>query len=312
MNIAKRKRMSAYKKRAVLLVASAAMALSLVLAPAAGAITVGGSSDCDGNAVIKCGAHSTGALISAYNSSAYVQKVFAFFGISAVDMADLPKTDVAGRVTKDGKVFIEGQSRPVATGAVTGGRQDMPGSNKVVFRGAVFFTRPPSVSFQQESLPVFVSMKNGMFQFAVIASCGNAVRATPTKQAPPPQAAVAPAKPVSKSQPQPEKPKPAPAPAPSQTQTQQQQQAVTQNTTQNQEVTVNNTTTPPTPPSEVAGIPASSAPETVAAAPEQETGKASLPNVGPGSAAGTAGAFFGSMTLGVLGYRRYLIHILVG
>lgn len=307
--------MRLYKKRAALLMVSISLGLGLVLAPVTNAISIGGPSDCDNNAIIKCGAHSTAELMNAYNSSAYVQKVFTFFGISAADMADLPNTAVAGKVMKDGRVFVDGQSRAVATSAVTGGRQNIAGSTKVNFGGITFFKRPPSVSFQQESLPAFVAMKNGKFQFAVIASCGNAVRAVPTT---PPPTSVGPAKPVSKPKPQSQPPKPAPTPPPAPSQSQQQQQSVTQNVTQNQQVTVNSESsaqaTAPTPPQEVAATtptqPPTSSETTTAAAPQTSTETVSnLPNVGTG---GTVGVFVVSTLLGTLGYRRYLLHMLNG
>lgn len=274
-----------YKKRLVVAVIALMMCLGLVISPTVSAISIGGPSDCDNNAIINCGAHSTAALKQAYNSSAYVQKVFAYFGISGADMANLASTDVAGRVTKDGKVFVDGQSQAVATNAVTGGRQNIAGSNAVNFQGAVFYARPPSVSFQQASLPAFVSMKNGSFQFAVIASCGNAVRATPTQQ---PKAAVAPARVVSRQQPQ---PKPQPQ-APTQSQQQQQQQS--------QQVNINNSNTQ----TAQTASPPQPVPETVAvAAPAQEVpGK--LVNTGPGS---TAGLFVASTAIGTLFYRRFIL-----
>lgn len=271
---------SEYRKRFALIVTGAVLGLGLALAPAAGAITIGGPSDCDNNAVISCGAHSTSALMQAYHSSTYVQKVYAYFGISAADMASLNNTNVAGSVTKDGKVFVDGQSRAVATSGVTGGRQNMPGSTQVNFQGITFFKRPPSVSFQQSSLPAFVSMKNGQFQFAIIASCGNAVRAVPTAR--PTPTAVAPAKPVSK-------PKPQAKPAPSQVQSQQQQQQV--NVNQSQNVTVPSSTTTTTP-----------------SAPSAQT-SSNLPNTGP---AGTIGVFLASTLLGTWGYRRFMLHRLTG
>jgi hypothetical protein len=334
-----------YKTRVLLLIASIVLGFGLITVPSAGAISIGGPSDCDDNAIIKCGAHSTSALIQSYNSSAYVQKVYAHVGISAADMANLPDTNVAGRVMRDGRVFVDGQSQAVATDAITGGRQGA--GTRFDVQGAVFFQRPPSSpsSFQQDSLPAFVSMKNGVFQFAVIASCGNAVRATPVMQ---PKPAVAPAKPVSHpmpkpqpQQPQPVKPKPqkpqpvTPAPAQPQAAPSQQQQQQTVNQNVNQQVTVNNTssskseqapppaapTTPPTSTSPTSPAPEAptTAAETVAAAPPTETAaapatsettpSASLPNVG-GSTGGTIGVFVGSTLLGILGYRRYLLHIL--
>lgn len=219
--------------------------LLLVSMPAASALTIGGPSDCDNNAIIKCGAHSTGALINAYQGDPYVQKSFAYFGISNADIANLPATNVSGRVTKDGKVFVDGQSQAVATNAVTGGRQNMPGSTQVNYQGITLFKRPPSVSFQQQSLPAFVAMKNGQFQFAVIASCGNAVRAQAVKQ--PPVAvgqAKAVSKPPAKPQPQPTKAAPAPTQTQSQSQSQSQSQEVNVSNSNTQNIQTTQTTTP--------------------------------------------------------------------
>jgi len=281
--------------------------LSMPLASAAD-ISIGGPSDCDSNAVIRCGAHSVGALVSDYQSSSYVQKVFSVFGISGSDMSNLSSTAVMGRVTKQGDVFVDGQSSPVARHAVTGGRQDMPGSTAVTVRGATFFRRPPRVSFQQESLPAFVSMVNGQFQFAIIASCGNAVTAVavPPKKPKPKPVAPAPTPPTPAA-PTPTTPTPTPA-APTQTQTQSQSQQVTQN----QEVTVQ-TPIPapvPTPVPTPAPTPAPTtttteqaqtpAPTTVAAAPAA----AALPNTGPGD---IIGLFVASGLAGFFGYRRFLL-----
>lgn len=267
--------------------------LSIIMAPAASAINIGGPSDCDNNAIIRCGAHSTSALVNAYNSSAYVRGVYAEFGITNADMANIHATNVAGRVTKSGEVFVDGRSQPVATSAVTGGRQNMPGSTKVNHQGAIFYKRPPSVSFQQASLPAFVSMNNGRFQFAVIASCGNAVAARPT--APTQQQAVAPARPVSK----PKNQQPAPPPAAP---------------TQSQEVNVNNTNVnqntqtqinkqAAAPPEQTAPVPAET-PAAPAPQPATETSAAVLPNTGP---TGLIGTFLAAVGLGTLGYRRLLL-----
>src|SRR5262249_54881878 len=70
------------------------LALTFLLSPVAGALTIGGPSDCDNNAIIKCGVHSTAALQKAYRSDPYVQKVFTNFGISNADIADLQTTNV--------------------------------------------------------------------------------------------------------------------------------------------------------------------------------------------------------------------------
>jgi hypothetical protein len=207
--------------------------------------------------------------MNAYDSSAYVQKVWRSFGISKTDIANLPTTAVAGKVTATGNVYVDGQSRPVATGALTGGRENIKGSTAVTVEGITFYKRPPSVSFQQNSLPAFVSMADGKFQFAIIASCGNAVSATAVVHQPAPAPAPAPAAPTA-----PPAPTPPPA-APTQTQTQ----------VQNQEVTVQQ---PPTP-----------APAALQPKPQ------ALPNTGPGSVAGMFGL---TSVLGWLGYRKFLLH----
>jgi len=271
--------------------------LSLVSSPTANALNIGGPSDCDRNAVVRCGVHSTGALKHAYNSKAYVRGVYAEFDITRADMANLHATTVAGYVTKDGKVFVSGKSHPVATNAVTGGRQHMPGSSKVNHGGAIFYKRPPSVSFRSGSLPAFVSMKNGRFQFAVIASCGNAVSAKPTK-APKQHAAIGPARPVSKPKPQPQ-PQPAPAPTPSQTQSQSQSQEVNVNNTninQNTQITEQKTVKQAAPAPTPAVQPQPQ--------PTVQTTATTLPNTGP---TGLVGAFLAAVGLGTIGYRRLLL-----
>lgn len=237
-------------------------------------ISVGGPSDCDDNAIIRCGAHSTTELMNAYNGNTYVQAVYRDFGIHSSTMQSFADTTMAGRVTKDGNVYVDGQSQPVATGAMTGGRQNMAGSTRVSSGGAVYYRRPPSVSFAQQSLPAFVSMSNGRFQYAILASCGNAVSAAPTtpKPAPTPKPTPAPQQPA---------PTPTPPAAPSQPQTQSQSQS------QSQTVTV---TPPPAP--------------TPAPTPAPATPTATvLPNTGP---AGIGALFALSTGSGIALYRRHL------
>lgn len=268
------------------------LGLSLVLAPVASALSIGGPSDCDSNAIISCGAHSTGALMQAYNSSAYVQKVYAYFGISSSDMANLQVTNVAGRVTSDGKVFVDSQSNPVANGAITGGRQNIAGSTQVNFQGVTFFKRPPSVSFQQASLPAFVSMKNGQFQFAIIASCGNAVRANATQQ--PTRVGLGQAQAVSKPQAKPAPPKPTPTATQTQTQSQSQQVNIHNSNTNVQNVQ----TTPATSETQPATTQQPAA-TTTASQP------ASLVNTGP---TGLVAVFLASSIAGSFGFRRFILH----
>ena len=142
--------------------------------------------DCDANAVIRCGTVTTAQLISRYNNGTTgntaksIHDIFNFFGISSSDVQSIGTTAVAGRVTKSGAVFVNGTTAAVASGAVTAGRQNIAGSTAVTSNGTTFFKRAPNVSFQSDSLAAFVVMKNGVFQFAILAACGNPVTASPT------------------------------------------------------------------------------------------------------------------------------------
>lgn len=313
-----------FLKKAYVSVAGIAGAF-LLLTSLAGAsnLSIGGPSDCDNNAVINCGAHSVNQLIASYNQSAYVRAVYASFGISRADVESLSNTAVAGTVTKQGDVYAGG--RLVAKDAITGGRQDMPGSTRVNANGAIFYRRPPASSFASDSLPAFVSMSNGRFQFAIIASCGNAVSATAIIQ-PQVKTAVAPAKPVAtppkhkhhkpQQQPAPVTPPPAPAQTPTQTQTQTQQvnqQVTVQNNNVNNnqnQVSTPATTPTPTPTPTPAPTVATTAPvveqapaQTEVASTPAATTTQTLPNTGPGD---VIGLFTVASTAGFLGYRRFL------
>jgi uncharacterized repeat protein (TIGR01451 family) len=193
---------------------SALVAVSLVtmasfglftISPATADVSLGGPFDSDSNAVIFGGAGSASQVVTAYNngdghnSAASIQAIYSFFGISSAAVRGMPTTAVAGSVTRDGQVFVGNQV--VATGALTAGRQNMAGSTAVSSGGTTFFTRPPSVSFASSPLSAYVVMNGGRFQFAILSSCGNPIKATPVAPPPPPPAPAP-------------KPKPAPAPTP--------------------------------------------------------------------------------------------------
>jgi hypothetical protein len=172
------------------------LAIAGPLAFHATALTVGSARDCDSNTVIECGALTPNELKQKYNNNAGVSGIFSHFGISSQDINNVSTTTaVEGKVTEGGRVVVD--NKTVATDAITAGRQNMPGS-KAITRGSItFYERPPSVSFASSSLPAFVVMKDGQFDFAIIASCGNPVKATPVKPpakkpVTPPPAATAP------------------------------------------------------------------------------------------------------------------------
>lgn len=148
---------------------------SLSAVTRAHALSISSARDCDSNAVINCGALTTDDLQNNYNNAG-VADIYTYFRISAADVQSVATTAVAGSVTKSGTVTIG--STIVATNALTAGRQNIAGSNQVTLGSTTFYTRPPSVSFRQTSLPAFVVMQNGLFKYAVIGACGNPVMAT--------------------------------------------------------------------------------------------------------------------------------------
>lgn len=159
--------------------------------------------DCDSNAIMWCGAYGKNELLFKYrygdghNAAKNLQLLYAAWGIGEGGM----KAAVDGSVTKDGRVIVGGKT--VATGARSGGRQFLAGSTKE--RGV--WMRPTSVSFRSQSLAAYVYMKNGVFQWAVIKSCGNMVAATPVAVQKPPIVVTHVAPPVTP-------PAPTPTPAP--------------------------------------------------------------------------------------------------
>jgi uncharacterized repeat protein (TIGR01451 family) len=172
----------------------------LVIASIAALATMGGAAaapsttpDCDANAAVWCGVSQAGSLA---NEIAQVKKVYAngdghnkyytiqdmynYFGMSTSVINGMSTSNVvSGYVTKTGDVYAG--NTLVATGAVTAGRQNMTGSTAVKYGATTFYTRTPSVSFQDSELGALVNMKNGVFQSAILVSCGNPVKATPKK-----------------------------------------------------------------------------------------------------------------------------------
>jgi hypothetical protein len=255
------------------------------------ALSIDSSGDCDSNAVINCGLTDTSDASSAYQRSG-VSDIYADFGISSQDMSSLSDTAVSGVVTNNNNVWIHRSSglcpdvdastlsshnqqavkdNPnlclVATNAMTAGRQNISGSTKMANGGTVYYMRPPSVSFRSSSLPAFVVMDNDRFTFAIIASCGNPVKAAPvTAVKPKVKAAATTVRPTT-------------AQPPAVTQSQTQSQSQTLNITQPPAVT--QTTAAPAP----AGVPAKT-----------------LPNTGPGGILGLGGI---SAVIGTIGHLVY-------
>ena len=268
-----------------------ALIFGLGMVPARGlALSIDSPQDCDANAVVNCGLLNTAEASSAYQRSG-VSDIYSSFGITSQDISQLSANAVSGVVTNNNNVWIHRgsglcpdidtaalssknqlavQNNPnlclVATNAMTAGRQSMPGSTRATSGGTVLYTRPPSVSFQSSSLPAFVVMDNGRFDFAIIASCGNPVIASPVATVTKKTKAAAPVRPT-------------------------QPPAVTQSQTQSQTQTVNITQPP------AAAQSTTSTPAVAAAVP-------ALPNTGPGSIAALGGISAVLGTIGHLVYSR--------
>lgn len=141
----------------------------------ASTISFDSARECDSNAIIKCGALSTSQVVSKYKASSYAQKVYAYFGITKNDIQNLSTTARAGTVNKNGNVYINGKSKPVAVNAISAGAQNIKDGTKLTADGVTFYKRPLSAAVTSNSLDAFVVMRNNSFQFAIIASCGNPV-----------------------------------------------------------------------------------------------------------------------------------------
>ncbi len=173
-------------KRPLLIGLGLVMAASLVLAPLAYAQSSTTSQrDCDDNAILKCGAYSSQEVNEKYTSQPGAKAIFSVFGINESQINQLHSSAVSGYVTKGGRVLVNGET--VANGAITAGRQNMPGSEAVKLGNDTFYMRPPSVSFNQDKLDAYVIMSSGKFQYAIIKSCGNPVKATPVEKPQPVQ-----------------------------------------------------------------------------------------------------------------------------
>ncbi|MGH7237085.1 MAG: hypothetical protein ACREGF_00950 [Candidatus Saccharimonadales bacterium] len=167
-------------------------------------ITLNDARNCDANAIVYCGGMTPSEIQQKYYSNnteyANIQATYKAFGISASDIDGLGGEAQAGLVSADGSVTINGQV--VASNAVTAGRQFIAGSQSQTVPASygggnfTFYQRSTRLSFQSNSLQAFVVMRSGQFAFAILASCGNPVKATPAPAPAAPKPAPAPKAPI--------------------------------------------------------------------------------------------------------------------
>jgi uncharacterized repeat protein (TIGR01451 family) len=165
------------------LVISALAGITFFSGPKANAVT----DNCNNDAVLYCGVSSPANLLYKYNngdsknSALSTQHIYSWFGISSDDIKNISSDLENGSVSTNGDVYVNGNV--VATDAITAGRTGLTsacgGSTQVISQNTKFYTRSPCVSFTVSSVPAYVVMKNNVFQFAILTSCGNPVKAQP-------------------------------------------------------------------------------------------------------------------------------------
>ncbi len=158
------------------------IAAQLGMVNPASALSLNTVKDCDNYAIIKCGVASTTDLQREYKDTD-VANVYSHFSITAADIASIGTTAVKGIVYDTGVVKVD--DKTVATNVKTASWLSVNGSSRVTENGTTFYVRPLKNSWSHSSGPAYVVMKDGIFQFAIIASCGNPVIGTPVQPPPP-------------------------------------------------------------------------------------------------------------------------------
>ena len=132
------------------------------------------AANCDGNAVMYCGAGDKQTLLyrinngDGRNSSANLKQIYYNEGRGITEAGI--NSAVEGEVRKDGTVWVGG--RQVASGVFSSGREYMQNST----RDGSIWMRPPAVSFNSNSLSAFVNMDGGSFKWAILKACGNPIK----------------------------------------------------------------------------------------------------------------------------------------
>jgi PKD repeat protein len=134
--------------------------------------------DCDNNAIVKCGSTSYKDLADDYKKNkSELSKIYGHYGLSESEILNASSKAQMGRVYKDGTVKVG--SKVVATNAYSIGRENFGNSKKISIGGKTYYERKTSTSFVVDSISAFVFFDaNGDFKAAILTACGNPVRAT--------------------------------------------------------------------------------------------------------------------------------------
>lgn len=125
------------------------------------------------------GAMTTSELYSKYSQSTAAQHVFSAYHISVSDVKNLGSIAVSGYATKDGNVYTS-DGKLVATNAYSAGFHPQSHSAKHTYLGTTYYNTANKYVFLSNTIHGWVVMKFGVFQYMILASCGNPLRATPT------------------------------------------------------------------------------------------------------------------------------------
>ena len=140
--------------------------------------------DCDGNAIMYCGAVNNKEFVDKYkkNSTGDLDNIYAHYGLSTSEAARFEKTAKLGYVTKSGNVVLDG--RVVGTGAQSVGRHNIAGSAKVSIDGKTYYQRSTKIAFASDSIPAMIMMNGEQVEFVALTACGNPVKSTPKGKPP--------------------------------------------------------------------------------------------------------------------------------
>ncbi len=148
------------------------------------ALSINSGQDCDKYSIINCGVKSTSDLLAKYRASNYVKASYSSMGISASEISNMDTTAVAGTAFADGTIKVDG--KVVAKNIHTEARLRVTSGDQVVKNdGHTMFKRALASSWSHDKAPAYVVMKNNVFQFAILAPCGNPLTGTATTSPPP-------------------------------------------------------------------------------------------------------------------------------
>jgi hypothetical protein len=163
------------RTKLIFLAIAVSLGLGFTSVPAAAAVQAScvsfptGAFDHSSNAIITDGSPTIATIQKTYAADATVRAVYNYFGVTTNDVNNLCGTAVAGRVYRNGDVYVGSQW---VARVNTTGRNPITWSTPVVYNGSTFYIQP-TASFAADSTPAYIVMQNGHFRFGIASVCGN-------------------------------------------------------------------------------------------------------------------------------------------